>query len=325
MSGLIALLDDVAALTRIAATSIDDVAGMAAKAGTKAAGVIIDDAAVTPKYVTGLNPKRELPIIWKIARASFFSKLVILLPVAMLLNYFAPWVLIPLLMLGGLYLCFEGAEKIYHVLRPHHDTYVDADMDAGDPAHLEESRVKGAIKTDFILSAEIMTISLNSVVEEFPDAVLWMQGMTLAAIAIAITIVVYGTVALIVKMDDVGAWLALNAKSGFGRGAGRGLVHGMPHLLTVLSIVGTAAMLWVGGSILVHGLHDPNFLGWAQPYGFIKDLSHNIAGDNGFGNWAVTALSDGVLGLAVGLLLIPVVTRVLAPMIGAVTGSKAQH
>ncbi|SMX31586.1 DUF808 domain-containing protein [Octadecabacter ascidiaceicola] len=325
MSGLIALLDDVAALTRIAATSIDDVAGMAAKAGTKAAGVIIDDAAVTPKYVTGLNPKRELPIIWKIARASFFSKLVILLPVAMLLNYFAPWLLIPLLMLGGLYLCFEGAEKIYHVLRPQHDAYVDADMDAGDPAHLEESRVKGAIKTDFILSAEIMTISLNSIVAEFPDASIWMQGMTLAAIAVAITIAVYGTVALIVKMDDVGAWMALNAKTGIGRGMGKGLVRGMPHLLTVLSVVGTAAMLWVGGSILVHGLHDPNFLGWAQPYGFIKDLAHSIAGENGFGNWAVTAFSDGVLGLAVGLLLIPVVTRVLAPMIGAVTGSKAHH
>ncbi|MBU2993471.1 DUF808 domain-containing protein [Octadecabacter sp. 1_MG-2023] len=322
MSGLIALLDDVAALTRIAATSIDDVAGMAAKAGTKAAGVIIDDAAVTPKYVTGLNPKRELPIIWKIARASFFSKLVILLPVAMLLKAFAPVLLIPLLMLGGLYLCFEGAEKIYHVLVPHGDSHVEADMDVGDPAHLEETRVKGAIKTDFILSAEIMTISLNSIVEEFPEASLMLQGMTLAAVAIAITIVVYGTVALIVKMDDVGAWFALNGKTGFGRSLGKGLVHGMPHLLTVLSVVGTAAMLWVGGSIIVHGLHDSAFLGWAQPYGFIKDLSHTIAGDSGFGNWAVTAFADGVLGLAVGLVLIPIVTRVIAPLFG---GGKAAH
>lgn len=317
MSGLIALLDDVAALTRVAATSIDDVASMAAKAGSKAAGVIIDDAAVTPKYVTGLNPKRELPIIWKIARASFFSKLVILLPVAMLLNVFAPWLLIPLLMLGGLYLCFEGAEKIYHVLAPHPDTHVEKDMDVGDPAQLEETRVKGAIKTDFILSAEIMTISLNGIVAEFPDAGLWMQGATLAMVAVAITIVVYGTVALIVKMDDVGAWFALNGKTGLGKSVGRGLVKGMPHLLTVLSIVGTAAMLWVGGSILVHGLHDPAFLDWDQPYTFIHDLAKSIGGESGFVNWAVTAFSDGVLGLAVGLCLIPIVGKVIAPLFGS--------
>jgi len=322
MSGLIALLDDVAALTRIAATSLDDVASMAAKAGTKAAGVIIDDAAVTPKYVTGLNPKRELPIIWKIARASFFSKLVILLPVAMLLNYFAPFLLIPLLMLGGLYLCFEGAEKIYHVLAPKHDNHANAEPII-DPTKLEETRVKGAIKTDFILSAEIMTISLNGIVDEFPDAGLLLQGMTLALVAIAITIVVYGTVALIVKMDDVGAWFALNGRTGFGRGIGTGLVKGMPHLLTVLSVVGTAAMLWVGGSILVHGLHD---LGLNNgPYEWIKGLASAIAGDSGFGNWAVTAFCDGVIGLAVGLLLIPIVTNVIGPMIGAVTGSKAAH
>ena len=322
MSGLIALLDDVAALTRIAATSIDDVASMAAKAGTKAAGVIIDDAAVTPKYVTGLSPKRELPIIWKIARASFFSKLVILLPVAMLLNYFAPWLLIPLLMLGGLYLCFEGAEKIYHVLAPHHDNHANS-VAVEDPTKLEETRVKGAIKTDFILSAEIMTISLNGIVAEFPEAGLWLQGATLALVAIAITIVVYGTVALIVKMDDVGAWMALNGRTGLGRGTGRGLVQGMPHLLTVLSVIGTAAMLWVGGSILVHGLHD---LGLENgPYEWIKALSYPITGGTGFGNWAITAFCDGVLGLAVGLLLIPIVTRVLGPIIGAVTGSKAKH
>lgn len=321
MSGLIALLDDVAALTRIAATSLDDVASMAAKAGTKAAGVIIDDAAVTPKYVTGLDSKRELPIIWKIARASFFSKLVILLPIAMLLNYFAPALLIPLLMLGGLYLCFEGAEKIYHVIAPHHDNHANVEA-IDDPAKLEESRVKGAIKTDFILSAEIMTISLNGIVDEFPDAGLWLQGATLAAVAIGITIAVYGTVALIVKMDDVGAWLALNSKTSVGRGAGKGLVYGMPHLLTVLSVVGTAAMLWVGGSILVHGLHD---LGWHLPYDIIHDLAYGIAGDFGFGVWAVTALCDGIIGVAAGLVLIPVVTRVIGPLFASLTGSKTAH
>ncbi len=318
MSGLIALLDDVAALSRVAAASIDDVAGMAAKAGTKAAGVIIDDAAVTPKYVTGLDPKRELPIIWKIARASFFNKLVILLPVAMLLKAFAPILLIPLLMMGGLYLCFEGAEKIYHVLRPHKDAHVEADMTVGNPLKLEETRVKGAIKTDFILSAEIMTITLN----EIPDGGIIMQAAALAIVAVAITALVYGVVGLIVKMDDVGAWLALNANTKLGRGVGKGLVYGMPHLLTVLSVVGTAAMLWVGGSILVHGLHD---LGWHVPFDLIHDLAVSIAGTNGFGIWAVTALCDGIIGLAVGLVMIPIVTRVIGPLIGSFTGSKAAH
>ncbi len=309
MSGLIALLDDVAALTRVAASSLDDVVGMASKAGTKAAGVIIDDAAVTPKYVTGLNPKRELPIIWKIARASFFNKLVILLPVAMLLKYFAPWLLVPLLMLGGLYLCFEGAEKIYHVLAPHKDAHVKVD-EIEDPAKLEETRVKGAIKTDFILSAEIMTITLN----EIPDGSIGMQAGALAVVAVAITALVYGVVAIIVKMDDVGAWMALNSKTGLGRGVGTGLVKGMPHLLTVLSTVGTAAMLWVGGSILVHGTHD---LGWDVVYDFVKSTAYAVAGPNGFGNWAVTAGLDGIIGLAVGLLLIPIVTKGLAPLLGS--------
>lgn len=314
MSGFIALLDDVALLARTAATSVDDVAAMAAKAGTKAAGVIIDDASVTPKYVTGLSAKRELPIIWKIARSSFFSKLVILLPVAMLLNYFAPFLLIPLLMLGGLYLCFEGAEKIYHVLAPHKDNHVNVD-EIQDPAKLEETRVKGAIKTDFILSAEIMTISLNGIVAEFPDAGLVMQGATLAVVAIAITIAVYGTVALIVKMDDVGAWMALNGRTGLGRSIGNGLVHGMPHLLTVLSVVGTAAMLWVGGSILVHGLHD---LGLNNgPYEWIKAVSYPLTGGTGLGNWAITAFADGIIGLVVGLLLIPVVRKLIAPLMGS--------
>ncbi|NBB97678.1 MAG: DUF808 family protein, partial [Alphaproteobacteria bacterium] len=195
MSGLLALLDDVAAIAKLAASSVDDVAGMAAKAGSKAAGVVIDDAAVTPKYVHGLDPKRELPIIWKIARASFFNKLVILLPVALALNAFAPWLITPLLMLGGFYLCFEGAEKVFHWLLPHGDAQVEKDLDVGDPVHLEETRVRGAIKTDFILSAEIMTITLAAI----PAGTFWLEAATLAVVAIAITAVVYGTVALIVK------------------------------------------------------------------------------------------------------------------------------
>ena len=314
MSGLIALLDDVVALTKLAAASVDDVAGMAAKAGTKTAGVVIDDAAVTPKYVTGLSPKRELPIIWKIARASFFNKLVILLPVAMLLKAFAPVVLIFLLLLGGLYLCFEGAEKVWHVLAPHKHAHVNKE-EVSDPAHLEESRVRGAIKTDFILSAEILTITLNEITKNFPDASIVMQGAVLALIAVVVTAVVYGSVALIVKADDTGLWLAKNAPTPVGRTLGRGLVKGMPYFLILLSFVGTLAMLWVGGSILVNELHH---LGFDAPYDLVKGAA---AGFSGFAAWLVTAGLDGIFGLIVGLAIIPIVTKIILPL----TGSKKAH
>ncbi|MEM7567243.1 MAG: DUF808 family protein, partial [Pseudomonadota bacterium] len=207
MSGLLALLDDVAAIARLAATQIDDIAAQAAKAGTKAAGVVIDDAAVTPKYVTGLPAARELPIVWRIARASFFNKLVILLPIAMLLNAFLPWLLTYLLMIGGAYLCFEGAEKVYHLFVPHKE-HGPQEAETLDAAHLEEKRVAGAIKTDFILSAEIMTISLNAIESDS----LFVQGATLAAIAIGITAAVYGAVALLVKADDVGIRMSLKGR-----------------------------------------------------------------------------------------------------------------
>jgi len=311
MSGLIALLDDVVALSKVAAASVDDIAGMAAKAGSKAAGVVIDDAAVTPKYVTGLDAKRELPIIWKIARSSFFNKLVILLPAALLMKAFAPWLITPLLMLGGMYLCFEGAEKVWHVLAPHKDSHVHVE-EIKDPAQLEETRVRGAIKTDFILSAEIMTISLAAI----PDATFAMEAITLAIVAIGITALVYGSVALIVKADDVGIWLTANAPTPVGRTVGKGLVRGMPYFLKALAFVGTLAMLWVGGSILVHGLHD---LGIDWPYDPIKHLAENFTG---FVNWAVTAGLDGVFGVVIGLALIPVVTKILKPMFGK---EKAAH
>ena len=204
MSGLLALLDDVAAIAKLAAASVDDVVGQAAKAGSKAAAVVIDDAAVTPKYVTGLAPARELPIIGRIAVASVRNKLLILLPVAMLLSAFAPWLITPLLMIGGCYLCFEGAEKVFHWLFPHGDAHVEADHDVKDPAHLEEERVKGAIKTDFILSAEIMAITLAAIEADN----IWMQGSALALVAVVITAVVYGAVAVIVKMDDLGLAMA---------------------------------------------------------------------------------------------------------------------
>ncbi|SHI88672.1 DUF808 domain-containing protein [Wenxinia saemankumensis] len=319
MSGLIALLDDVSAIAKVAAASIDDVAAGAMKAGTKTAGVLIDDAAVTPKYVTGFSPKRELPIIWKIARGSIFNKLVILLPIALLLANFAPWAITPLLMLGGSYLCFEGAEKIVHVLAPHASEKVDADLRVEDPTKLEERKVRGAIKTDFILSAEIMTIALSTVEA---DSV-WLEAATLAVVAVAITAAVYGSVALIVKADDVGLALAQRARLGASRALGRGLVRWMPAFLRLLSIVGTAAMLWVGGNIVVHGLHD---LGWHLPYDWIHDRAEWVADRarawHGFVAWAVTAFFDGILGLAWGLVLIPLVTGVFAPAVAAVTGKR---
>lgn len=321
MSGLIALLDDVAGIAKVAAASVDDVAGMSAKAGAKAAGAVIDDAAVTPKYVHGFDAAREVPIIWKIAKGSFFNKLVILLPLALLLSAFAPWAIAPLLMLGGAYLCFEGAEKVWHALHPHADHADDA-LTEGDPAHLEEAKVKGAIKTDFILSAEIMTIALASIP---PHHGLLMQAIVLAVVGIGITVAVYGFVALIVKADDAGLALA-RRRSGAVAAFGRGIVKVMPGFMKLLTIVGTAAMIWVGGNIVIHGMHE---LGMHQPYEWIhhraEDAAHALPGLAGFAAWLTTAFFDGVFGLALGLLLIPVATRVISPLIGAVTGQRAGH
>ncbi|MEP2641662.1 DUF808 domain-containing protein [Roseobacter sp.] len=313
MSGLIALLDDVAAIAKVAAASVDDVMAQAAKAGSKVAGVVIDDAAVTPKYVTGFEAKRELPIIWKITKGSLFNKLVILMPALLLLNAFAPWVITPMLMLGGAYLCFEGAEKIYHWLYPHGDGHVAHDMSTGDPLHLEETRVKGAIKTDFILSAEIMTIILSNIEAD----TFWFEAATLAFAGVAVTVFVYGAVALIVKMDDLGVWMAANGLTGAGRTFGRGLVKGMPKLLTLLTIIGTGAMLWVGGSIIIHGL---DVLGASWLYDQIHHIAVAIGQGAGFVEWLVTALFDGIFGIALGMLLIPVVGRVLAPVFVALGG-----
>jgi predicted DNA repair protein MutK len=320
MSGLLALLDDVAAIAKVAATSVDDIAAQAAKAGTKVAGVVIDDAAVTPKYVHGFEASRELPIVWKITKGSLFNKIVVLLPAALLLNAFAPWVITPLLMLGGAYLCFEGAEKVFHALLPHANHAVEADLEVGDPAHLEEARVKGAIKTDFILSAEIMTIVLSTL-----DASnIWIIAGALALSGIAITAAVYGSVALIVKMDDIGLLLAEKARSGAGRSLGRGLVRGMPKLLSAFSFVGTLAMLWVGGSIILHGLEVTHL--WAWPYETIHHWAEAVAHAvpealAGFAGWLTTAVADGVIGLAIGLALVPVVTRVICPLLS----KKAAH
>ncbi len=311
MSGLLALLDDVAALAKVAAASLDDVAAQAVKAGTKAAGVVIDDTAVTPKYVHGFEAKRELPIIGRIALGSLKNKLLILLPAALLLSSFLPGAVTPLLMVGGAYLCFEGAEKLFHVLLPHTDPEVEEDFDVRDPAHLEEEKVAGAIKTDFILSAEIMTIALAAI----PSPSFWMQALTLAIVGIGITVAVYGAVALIVKMDDIGLFLARRGRLSLTRATGRGLVVGMPKLMAVLSTVGTAAMLWVGGSIIIHGLEE---LGWGWLGHHIHDwsvaLGHAVPAATGFAEWATKAALDGIFGAALGLALIPVATRFIGPV-----------
>jgi uncharacterized protein len=321
MSGLLALLDDVAAIAKVAASSVDDIAAAAAKAGTKAAGLVIDDTAVTPKYVHGFSAERELPIIWKISLGSMRNKLLLLLPGLLALDYAAPWVVTPLLMLGGAYLCFEGAEKIVHAVAPKADKAVAEDYDTKDPSHLEEQKVAGAIKTDFILSAEIMTIALATI--ESPN--IWLQAATLAVVGTVMTIGVYGAVALIVKMDDVGLHLAANGLTRWGRALGRGLVRGMPKLMALLSTVGTAAMLWVGGNIVTHGLEVTHV--WAWPYETIHHIAeaaaHAAPAAQGFVQWLVTAALDGVFGLILGVILIPVATRVIGPLWSTVTGKKA--
>lgn len=315
MSGLLALLDDVAGIAKVAAASVDDVIGQAAKAGSKAAGAVIDDAAVTPKYVQGFSADRELPIIWRIAKGSMINKLVYLLPAGLLLNQFAPWAITPLLMLGGCYLCFEGAEKVAHVFGIGGHGHADNDAapaETEDPAHLEEKKAEGAIKTDFILSAEIMTIALAAI----PEGSFWMEAATLATVAIMITIGVYGAVALIVKADDAGLAIAVKGRLGLTRAFGRGVVNTMPHLMKALTIIGTAAMLWVGGNIVVHGMES---LGAGWLYHSIHDMAsavgHSLPENlTGAGEWFVTAALDGVFGLLLGFVLIPVSEKVIGPL-----------
>ena len=255
-SGLIALLDDVAAIAKVAAASVDDIGLGVAKAGSKAAGVVIDDAAVTPSYVTGFTPDRELPIIWKITKGSLRNKLLLLLPLALLLSAFLPGAITPLLMLGGLYLSFEGAEKLIEKLSGHDHDVADEDTPS-DPALLEKQKVDGAVRTDLILSAEIMAIALA----EVDDVPFVTEAAALAIVAVVITIAVYGTVGLIVKMDDIGLHFAQRADRVSQR-LGRGLLWAMPRVLTFLSGLGTLAMLWVGGGILLHGSEE---LGAARP------------------------------------------------------------
>jgi predicted DNA repair protein MutK len=310
--GLLALLDDVAAFAKVAAASIDDVAGAAAKASAKAAGAVIDDAAVTPNYVAGFTADRELPMIARIATGSIRNKLLILLPAALLLSLFVPWAITPLLALGGAYLCYEGAEKVFETVFPHEAHAHESELSAPaiDPKSFEDARVAGAIQTDFILSAEIMTIALATV----PALPFWEQAVVLALVGVFITLAVYGVVALIVRADDMGLALASNGRTGAGRAFGRGLVVGVPYFLQLLGVVGTAAMIWVGGGIVVHGLSE---FGLPQVDHLIEGIAHwaeELApAMAGMVHELVVIVGDGVFGLLLGALLIPVVSYVVTP------------
>lgn len=312
--GLIALLDDIAALAKVAAASLDDVATQAVKAGTKAAGVVIDDTAVTPRYVTGFAAAREVPIIARIAIGSLKNKLLILLPAALLLSFFLPSVITPLLMIGGLYLAYEGAEKVYEIFHPHgaHEHEAALEPIAVDAQTLEDEKIASAIKTDFILSAEIMVITLGAA----EDSGIVMQAVILAVVGVAITAAVYGVVALIVKADDFGLALA-RSSTAFLRPPGRALVVGMPYFLAALSALGTAAMIWVGGGIIIHGLEEYG-LDWLPHaiHAAEEAVAHFVQVPvlGGFLGWLAGAVASGVFGIIVGFITIPVVSRVLSPL-----------
>jgi hypothetical protein len=305
-SGLIALLDDVATIAKLAASSLDDVAGAAGKASTKAAGVVIDDTAVTPRYVVGLAPERELPIIGKIAWGSIKNKVLFLLPAALLLTAFAPFLITPLLMLGGAYLAFEATEKIVEKIRHDHQ-HVDELVDAmDDPKELERLQVKGAIRTDFILSAEIMAIALASL----GHLDLATTAVALLVVALAITGGVYGVVALIVKLDDIGLHMA-ERRNASTRAMGNALVHIVPKLLTALSGIGTAAMLWVGGGILLHGIEEMHLI---DPLSHaIESFAEHAAAASGslsgLVDWLIHALAGAVAGLVIGGVIVIIVRR----------------
>ena len=301
--GLVALLDDVAVLARAAAASIDDVGVAAVKASAKAAGVVVDDTAVTPQYVRGLAADREVPIVRRIAMGSLRNKLLIILPAILLLSQFASVLLTPLLMVGGAYLCYEGTEKVWERLRGHAPGADGEEVELAD----EGTIVAGAVRTDFILSSEIMVISLNEVVDE-PFVT---RAIILVLVAFAITVLVYGVVALIVKMDDVGLRLAQRSAAGVAA-LGRGLVNGMPKLLTALTVIGTAAMLWVGGHILLVGMHE---LGFDLLYDAVHDLEKRVDAIGGVfdiaGAWLVNTTASALLGLVVGAVLVLVISVTL--------------
>lgn len=305
MSGLVALLDDIAALAKLAAASIDDVGAAAGKASAKAAGVVVDDTAVTPTYVHGFTSDRELPMIRRIAKGSLRNKLLIILPAALLLSEFAPTLVEVILMVGGTFLCFEGAEKIYEKVGNHHDAANDLPAAVVGPEQ-EEAMVRGAIRTDLILSGEIMVISLKEVINEGFAA----RAAILVVVAIVITAIVYGLVALIVKMDDIGLRLAQSDSSGSQK-VGTAMVNFMPKLLSGLSIVGTAAMLWVGGHILLVGADE---LGWHGPYEWVhhreQDIADAVGAIGGALAWTFNTALSALIGIVVGAIGVAVVHQI---------------
>ncbi len=294
-----ALLDDVATIAKVAAASLDDVGAAAGKAGAKAIGVVVDDTAVTPSYVAGFAAERELPIIKRIALGSLRNKIVFILPAIMLLSEFLPAAMEPLLMVGGVYLCFEGAEKVYEAALGHSGAHASPDRAEPRPlsgkAH-EEAMVSGAIRTDFILSAEIMVIALAEVATQ-PFA---SRAIVLVVVALMITALVYGVVGLIVKMDDIGLHLAKSG-SGAARGVGRALVIGMPVIMSALSVIGTAAMLWVGGHIIIAGLEHFHYDALAHlVHGASVAAARAVPFASGVVGWLVETLVSGLFGVLVG-------------------------
>lgn len=300
-AGLAALLDDIALIAKKAAATTDDVAAIAGRTSTKAAGVVIDDAAVTPKFVAGVSPARELPIIWKITKGSLVNKLIIILPIILLLSWLLPGALTPLLMLGGFYLSYEGAEKVLEKvgLGGHGESESKADEEEKDQS--ESALVRGAIFTDLILSAEIMVISLN----EVADQPLLTRALVLILVGLMVTFAVYGVVGVLIKIDDIG--LAIAHKQGASEGMkkfGLFLVKGMPKLLTAIGIIGTLAMLWVGGHILLVGFDE---LGLHWPYQAVHHVVENFEHLGGAVTWLVETGFSLLFGLLVGALIAMVV------------------
>lgn len=275
---------------------VDDILAAALKASAKSAGVVIDDAAVTPQYVQGITPARELPVVGKIALGSIANKFLIIIPAAMLLTAFAPWVLPFLLILGGAYLCFEGAEKVLEWFGFGHGHGEEGARD-------EKKLVLGAIRTDLILSTEIMLISLSNL---DPDLTLWMTLAVLAVIAIMMTVIVYGAVALLVKIDDIGLKMAKNPSRKV-RHTGARIVRSMPAVFRVISIVGTVAMLWVGGHLVLVNLGE---VGWHAPIDLVHAVEHVLEPLGAVVVWLGDTLLSAIAGLAVGLVIVGIVLGV---------------
>lgn len=296
-----ALLDDIAVLARAAAASIDDVVAGASKASAKAAGVVIDDAAVSPQYVQGISPNRELPVVWRITRGSLFNKAIIIAGI-MLLSLWAPWVFPWLLLAGGTYLAYEGAEKVVHWVRSKRgDQHTVKEVVERSEAD-EKQIVSSAVRTDLVLSVEIMLISLANI-----DAEGW--GLRLAiliVVALLMTVAVYGTVALLVKMDDVGFWLR-RRRPRWVKVLGTWLVKAMPWVFKALTVVGALAMLWVGGHILIVNLAE---VGVPWFYDLLHTITEAIHAP-GIVTWFVDSALSAVLGLAWGLVVVAIVTLAL--------------